>query len=425
MLSYNQLLEKLYALSRGKSTLDLVNMQRLNLMMGSPAHHLRAIHIAGTNGKGSVTTKIAHALTLSGYRVGCYTSPHISSFRERISINGCPISKEALCAHLSDLMQAADEQHIPYSFFEITTALMFLFFVKQQVDVAVIETGLGGRLDATNIVHPSLSIITSISYDHTAQLGSTLQAIAQEKGGIIKPNVPVVLGPHANFPVLHELAANLHAQVAVVPFIDGDYDTENRAIAEVALVLTSDQWPISEAARLEGLQKRPPCRMEEVSPAVLANGILAACSSHPHRIILDVGHNPDGIARLLDALNRHFPKAPIYLLCAFSEDKEIAPMLRALLDRALGATVSAANHARALPWQQLLTLAQSLCPEKAIEGRASIEEALLFAAHEAARRRAILVICGTFFMMGQVRHALGFREELDFTPLYEIGYKKT
>lgn len=422
--SYDQLLETLYALSRGKSSLDLTNMHALNQMVGDPAGRLRTIHIAGTNGKGSVTTKIAHTLTLSGYLVGCYTSPHISSFRERISINGCPISKEALCTYLPDLMREADRLQIPYSFFEITTALMFFFFAKQQVEVAVIETGLGGRLDATNILkHPDLCIITSISYDHTLQLGTSLSAIAQEKGGIMKQGVPVVLGPHAHFPVLHERAASLQAPVTVVPLTDGDYDTENCAIAKTALHLLQEKWTIPASALIQGMQKRPPCRMEEVPDAVLEHGRLASCPSLPRHIILDVGHNPDGIKRLLASLELHFPRMPIYVLCAFSEDKEIAPMVRLLLDIATGATVSAANHTRALAWESLLTIARALFPNKPIEGRSSLEEALDFAAGEAARMQAILLICGTFFMMGEIRHALGFHEELDPAPLYETGYK--
>lgn len=426
-LLYEQLLEKLYSLSRGKSTLDLTNIQALHEAMGFPARRLRTIHVAGTNGKGSVTTKIAHALTLSGYKVGRYTSPHISCFRERICINGCPISKEQLCTYLPSIMRTAETQGIPYSFFEVTTLLGLIFFAEQQVDVAVIETGLGGRLDATNIIHPELCVITSISLDHTALLGNSLEEIAREKGGIIKKSVPVVLGPHANFALLHELARSLQAPVHLSPAINEepqDYDTENRAISFTALKYLQQTWSIPESSLLEGLKKRPPCRMEEVTNATLGNSTLPSLRSPPHPIILDVAHNPDGIVRLLEALSTHFPAKPIYVLCAFSEDKDLTPMLRPLLRASCGATVSAAPSPRALSAEALLHQARVLFPHKPIEGRASLRDALDHAAGQAAQSGALLLICGTFFMMADIREILGFQEERDPAPLHEMVHKK-
>lgn len=408
--SYEALLEKLYTLSRGKSTLSLEPMHALNHMAGNPTKDLRTVHVAGTNGKGSVTTKIAHALTLAGYKVGCYTSPHISSFRERICINGTLISKEELCVLLPPLMQQADDAHLPYSFFEITTLLAFCFFAKNQVDVAVIETGLGGRLDATNIIHPDLSVITSISYDHTALLGTTLEAIAEEKGGIIKPGVPVVLGPHAQLPILLEKAHALGAQGYLAPAMDTDYDAENSAVAQTALhVLQEKGWRLSEGAILEGLAKRPACRMEEVSAPTL-----------PLKpIILDVAHNPDGIDKLLQALTLRYPNKPIYLLAGFCSDKDVGPMLKMLLERAIGVTFSQAQHPRALSALSLLQQAQTFKSDKPIEARADLKEAVYLAARVAAKENALLLICGSFFIMSEVRSLLGFNEECDPLLIYE------
>lgn len=424
-LLYDQLLAKLYSLSRGKSTLDLTHIQALHQVIGSPANHLRTIHIAGTNGKGSVTTKIAHTLTLSGYKVGRYTSPHISCFRERICINDRPISKEELCTFLIPLMEKADSHGIPYSFFEVTTALAFFIFAAKQVDVAVIETGLGGRLDATNILNPELCVITSISHDHTALLGHSLEEIAREKGGIIKQGVPVVLGPHANFPLLHELAYSLDAPVFLSPLTQGDYDTENSAISRTALKYLQQNWNISDSVLVEGLKKRPPCRMEEVPSSILAHSKLPSLRYFPHPIILDVAHNPDGILRLVEALNAHFSDNPLYVLCAFSEDKDLTPMLQPLLQASCGATVSAAPSPRALSAKALLHEARVLFPSKPITGCASLSEALNHAAGQATERGALLLICGTFFMMADIREALGFQEEKDPLPLQEMMRPKS
>lgn len=427
-LSYEQLLEKLYTLSRGKSTLDLTNMRALHEAIGNPASRIRTIHIAGTNGKGSVTTKIAHVLTLSGYRVGCYTSPHISSFLERICINGTPISKEAICRYLPLILSQAERLNLPCSFFEVTTALAFLIFSEMQVDVAVIETGLGGRLDATNVIEPQLSVITSISLDHTALLGSSLEEIACEKGGIIKEDIPLVLGPHANLPILHEMARGSKVPVYVCPDVDGDYDTENSAIAQCALSILQAKWNISKEALIEGLKKRPLCRMEEIPLSTLKKSpisSLATLSHLPSHILLDVAHNPDGVIHLLDALRRRFPAEKIYLLCGFSEDKEISPMLTQLLEASCGSVMSAAPMARALSVESLLDLARSLSPYKPIEGRALLSDALCLAVSKAAEAKALLLICGTFFIMADIRAALGLYEERDANPLHESVNKKT
>lgn len=171
---------------------DLGNITQLEILLGNPHEHLRCIHIAGTNGKGSVTHILASVLQEAGYKVGVYTSPHYKDYRERIKINGKLISKR----FVSDFVEKhkADFSAINASFFEITNALAFYYFYKQKVDFAIIETGMGGRLDSTNIITPLLSVITNISFDHQQFLGDTLPKIAREKAGIIKEKIPVVIG---------------------------------------------------------------------------------------------------------------------------------------------------------------------------------------------------------------------------------------
>ena len=160
--------------------------------LDNPQHKFKTIHIAGTNGKGSVSHIIAAILQTAGYKTALYTSPHLVDFRERIKVNGTMIPKENVVAFVEDIQEAINTVHP--SFFEITVAMAFDYFAKENVDYAIIETGLGGRLDSTNIIHPILSVITNIAYDHTDLLGNTLELIAGEKAGIIKNNTPVVIG---------------------------------------------------------------------------------------------------------------------------------------------------------------------------------------------------------------------------------------
>jgi len=168
---------------------------------------ISVIHIAGSNGKGSVALKTANTLRLADYKVGLFVSPHISSFRERIQINGEPLSEAQVEKYLKEIYDICEEQEIPATFFEVTTALAFRAFAQEGVEVVVLETGLGGRLDATNVIkHPALSIITSIGLEHTRILGDTVELIALEKGGIIKEGRPVLVGNNVPFETLKQCA---------------------------------------------------------------------------------------------------------------------------------------------------------------------------------------------------------------------------
>lgn len=205
---YEATLEKLYSTtpafqkvgaSAYKPGLD--TMKALDAMLGQPHKDFKTIHVGGTNGKGSVSHALASVLQAAGYRVGLYTSPHLLDFSERIRVNGTPISKEFVIEFVREmeptvLDKAEEEGALSPSFFELTTAMAFQYFSKSEVDVAVIEVGLGGRLDCTNIIEPELSILTNVSFDHTAQLGNSLEEIAFEKAGIIKKDVPVIVSEH-------------------------------------------------------------------------------------------------------------------------------------------------------------------------------------------------------------------------------------
>lgn len=191
----------------------LDNTYLLDEHFGHPHRKFKSIHIAGTNGKGSCSHTLAAILQNDGYKVGLYTSPHIIDFRERIKINGECISKEYVIEFVNQEKSLFEKIHP--SFFEVTTALAFKYFAEQHVDYAIIEVGLGGRLDCTNIITPILSIITNISFDHTNFLGNTLEKIAKEKAGIIKPNIPVIIGETTNEtkPVFKSCAENMNAEI--------------------------------------------------------------------------------------------------------------------------------------------------------------------------------------------------------------------
>ncbi|MEX0601779.1 MAG: Mur ligase family protein, partial [Bacteroidota bacterium] len=192
MKTYPETVRFLYRLQRSGMKFGLAGIHRLLDGLDNPERRFPAVHIAGTNGKGSTASIIASILSAAGYRTGLYTSPHLVDFRERIRINGKPIPKRDV-VRLAGMLRPAIRKH-KSTFFESVTALAFRYFAEKNVDVAVVETGLGGRLDATNVVNPVLTVITSISREHTEFLGNTLTSIAREKAGIIKPGVPCVVG---------------------------------------------------------------------------------------------------------------------------------------------------------------------------------------------------------------------------------------
>lgn len=406
-MSYLDLLKRLYAINTIKHPkYDLENMRRLSALFLHPEKKYPTIHVAGSNGKGSVTTKIAKALEYSGLKVGLYTSPHISTFRERISINGNKISEEEIESYLSRVFSVMDQKNHSASFFEITTLLAFYYFAESAVDIAVIETGLGGRLDATNIIHPRLSVITTLSLEHTAILGKTLPEIAREKAGIIKPNVPIVLGPKVPAELIAPFAEKLNSLCIPVGGSGSftTFDAENSATAEACLKFLK----IPAVHIAEGCKVRPPCRMEKVD---LRN---ASCCERPEAIILDVAHNPEGLENLFSSIREIYPHLPLRILCGFSLDKEIPECVAILKAHGSGFHLVQAKHNRALCCEKLHEefIVQGI-PEDKLFLAETLEENLAHALRLAAERHEILIVCGTFYIMAQVRAFLGIVEATD------------
>ena len=349
----------------------LENTYTLDEYFGHPHRRFRTIHIAGTNGKGSCSHTLAAILQSAGYRVGLYTSPHLVDFRERIRINGTPVSQQFVIEFVEKHRHFFEPLHP--SFFELTTAMAFLYFAEQAVDIAVIEVGLGGRLDCTNIIQPDLSLITNISFDHVQFLGNTLAQIAGEKAGIIKPHTPVVIGettPETK-PVFLDKALSVDAPIIFAEEEHLLYNASHEANGNY-LYQTADYTDLK--GELGGLcqekntntllsalrqLKQTGYRFSETD---VRNGFAHVCeltrlqgrwqrlANHP-TVICDTGHNVGGIRYIAEQLSRqHYDRLRIVI--GMVNDKDIRGVL-ALLPTDASYYFTQASVKRALPAEEV------------------------------------------------------------------------
>jgi dihydrofolate synthase / folylpolyglutamate synthase len=423
---YNKSLDYLYSFvdyslkhssELAKADFNLGRMFALMASLGDPQKKYPIIHVAGTKGKGSVSALCASALQAAGYQAGLYTSPHLIDFCERIQINGEPISH----AQLNELIDEI-KPHVAkiekLTTFEITTALAFMAFAKYGVTAAVFEVGLGGRLDATNVVMPKVSVITSLSYDHTAVLGNTLTLIASEKAGIIKDGVPVVSSPQKDesLQVLERVAREKNSKLTLVgrdvtfeliksslegqeltmvngpsstvhlkiPLL-GSHQIENAATAYAALKasgfqITDEQiqngfsqvkWP----ARFEVVRRDPP-------------------------VIFDSAHNQDSFEKLYETLETYFPNRKVYLIFGASEDKNIPGMFAALKPKIAKIILTQADHPRALEVEKIASLADQAGAghESAVPVKAALARALELSSKDGS----IVLSAGSMFVTAEV-----------------------
>jgi len=429
--AYNSALDYLYSFvdyslkhssELAKADFNLDRMRALMVELGHPETKYPVIHVAGTKGKGSVSALCASALQAAGYKVGLYTSPHLLDYCERIQINGASVSHVEL-VQLVEMVKPAVAKIPKLTTFEITTALGFLYFAQQKVDAAVIEVGLGGRLDATNVVMPKVSVITSLSYDHMAVLGNTLALIAGEKAGIIKPGVPVVSAPQKDEPleVLVRIANERNAPFTLVgrdvsfkplshsldgqsfrvstdkdaltltmPLL-GSHQVMNAAVAVTALWKLRDQdFDIPDFAIQNGFAKVKWSARFEVA-------------RRDPPVIFDSAHNQESFERLRQALDDYFPSRPVYLIFGASEDKNIPGMFAEIQPKVKKMFVTRADHPRALEPEKIQELArQAKIPN---EAAASVEAAFARALDLSAKDGSIVLSAGSMFVTAEVMMA--------------------
>ena len=365
-------------------TLDLSRVERLLEAVGNPHTRFRSVHIAGTKGKGSTAALCESGLRAAGYRTGLYTSPHLHTFCERIQVAGRKIPRDEVVALVAELRPVIER--IPgVTTFEAITALGFLYFARSGVEVAVVEVGLGGRLDATNVITPEVSIITSLSLDHTYLLGDTLASIAREKAGIIKPAVPVVSAPQraAAIKVIEAVSRERNAPLVEVgrdwdyepgpADFDGQQFTARRHAAEPSPLDGEYRLPLlgrhqlenatSAIAALDILRGRgfdlPPEAVRQGVATVRWPGRLEILQRDPP-VVVDCAHNPYSAQVLRRALEEWFPGQRWILIFGASHDKDIAGMLRALLPISEYLIVTRSDHPRAAAPIELADLAASV-----------------------------------------------------------------
>ncbi|HTN06642.1 folylpolyglutamate synthase/dihydrofolate synthase family protein [Agriterribacter sp.] len=400
---------------------DLTNTLLLCNKLGNPQHNFKSVHVAGTNGKGSVSHMLAAVLQTAGYTTGLYTSPHLKDFRERIKVNGVMIEEDFVVSFTESIKPLIEE--IKPSFFEITVAMAFAYFSDKQVDIAVIETGLGGRLDSTNVIMPVLSVITNIGMDHMNILGDSLAQIAWEKAGIIKPGIPVVVGetlPETQ--AVFEAAAteknalliwanreryadsySYNKQELSVEMVYTSHNDKQNYILDlpgiyqvknlVTLLAAIDQlkktgWHIPEQAAGKGLRN--------VKALTGLHGRWETIRHHPE-VVLDVGHNEDGIRQIteqLELMSYH----NLHIVIGMVKDKEIEKVMQ-LLPKEASYYFTKAQTPRALPEDQLAAIAA----EHGLTGHhfPAVNMALQNAIDHAHKDDLVLV-CGSVFVVGEV-----------------------
>jgi dihydrofolate synthase/folylpolyglutamate synthase len=415
-VDFTSSLDYLYGLQRFGVKLGLDNMRALQARLPRLQEPLPCVHVAGTNGKGSVSVLLAEIIKQSGLKVGLYTSPHLSCFTERIRIDGAPVSREEITA-LAERVRCVSE-NIPLTFFEATTAMALLAFHDAQVDVAIIETGLGGRLDATNIVEPQLCMITPISFDHSEHLGSTLTEIAGEKAGIIKPGVPVVVGgqePEAREVILG-VAGGRKAQVSLLGRDfnwQGSHDNLSISVGFdrfeglcCSLPGTHQLDNFAQAAA-GAMQLRelgfaiPEGAVAAAGKKVVWPGRLEWCGPSGN-ILLDVSHNVAGITCLANYLNEQ-NISRIHLVTGLSGERTPSEVLMPLVKCVVAVYAVPVSYGQSASVSAMVSWAveQNLPVSDYSDAGKGLEAAI-----EKAKHGDCVVVCGSLYLVAELRAAI-------------------
>ena len=418
MEQYFETLEKIFNLSGGVIDLRLDRMTQALALFNHPENQFPSLHIAGTNGKGSTAALLHNILQQAGYRTALYTSPHLESFTERIRIGQGEIAQAEVVSLADEIWQCTAAADVALTFFEFITVMAFIYFARKRVDVAVVEVGLGGRLDATNVVTPLDSVITTISKDHEAYLGPDELSIASEKGGIIKSRIPVVCGKVSE-PVtglLQDIARMRESPAYFLGtsfsfllknerFFDyigmkqnlsdltvalrGRHQLANAALALAALELVSEHFPVAETVIRQGLKTvRWPGRLEVMAERPL--------------VILDGAHNPEGVRALADALRDLRRGRKIRVLFATMADKEWQLMLGTLAPLADEIVFTRVAMERSADPELLAKSIPLQVSNRVIQDSKTALAALL----DTAQPEDIVVVAGSLYLVGEVRPLL-------------------
>jgi dihydrofolate synthase/folylpolyglutamate synthase len=462
IMNYEETLAYVYDLARFGIKLDLSNITSLSKRLGNPHLKFPSIHIAGSNGKGSVAAMLQSILSAAGYRTGLYTSPHLVDYRERIRIGDELIDKDFIIAFANNLKEEISRNH--YTFFEVTTALAFSYFADKKVDIAVLETGLGGRLDATNIVNPLISIITNISLEHTEHLGTTLPQIALEKAGIIKKGVPTITSVEDQevFQVMKDMCAERKSPLYVVntnpqkfatfdlvaphpyPLPKGERNGEGRRLriknncigvsknsaedlvadCDVKIHQLSLDKTIFDFGKYKNLNLNLTGK-HQVTNACLAISAVEKLKEMGWKIetqvvgdalkgvnwrgrleifernpltLLDVAHNPAGMKALVDSLEEFFPNEGIIFIFGVMADKDYASMLKEIYRKAKFILLTKPDYKRAADPELLEEIV--IKQNKPYEILPQIKQAYIFALKN-ARKEDVICITGSHFTVGE------------------------
>jgi len=404
MMTYKDAIEYLYSLSLFGAKLGLENTFRLAELAGNPQQNLRFVHVAGTNGKGSTCAMLESIYRTAGFRTGLFTSPHLVSFCERIQVNREVIPQEAVVRLVAEIRELIT--HLPQTFhptfFEVITVMALKYFAEQNCDVVIWETGLGGRLDATNIVSPLASVITNIAHDHMQWLGDTLEKIAFEKAGIIKPGVPAIIGPMPSeaLTVMRQTAAERHSPCSFVTEEEvrelkgiklgllGEHQRTNAAVACRTSEVLQAMLPVPQSAIRIGLETvRWAGRLQEITTA---NG---------RRVLLDGAHNVAGANALRTAIEEFFPLPFPALIIGMLGDKDCEAICQSLAPLASAIYLCPVQSERTAQPETLARYCAAANPKAEIHCCNSLREALDIT-HEFS------LLTGSLYFIGQALELL-------------------
>ena len=424
-MKYQEAMKYITEVGNFGSNYGLERTYKLLELLDNPQDKLKIIHVAGTNGKGSTTAMITSMLKGCGYKVGMYTSPFLEEFEERIQINGENIPKEKLAQLITKIKYAVDkvieEGYNHPTEFEIITVLMFLYFATEEVDFAVVEVGLGGRLDSTNVITPILSVITSISFDHTNLLGNTLEEIAAEKAGIIKSCIPTVIYPQEEMAErvisskCQELDSKLYKinkeDAKLINIIKEDKIYQQVKVKlddeyDVKLPLLGEHQILNLAVALKALEvikdKAPKLNMESIVKSIATvrwNGRLEIMSNSPY-VVIDGAHNIQGITQLNKNINKYFEYKDMYLILGILADKDVEHMVKVITPKAKKVFTVTPNSMRAETAEELMNEVKKYnesC-EAYNDYKNAFEDAL-----KLCKKDDLLLISGSLYMIGEMR----------------------